>query len=341
MTQALHPRVIAAALLVLAIHAAAVASSPLRLPPLIGSALAIDLTVTAGLIVYALAVRPGLLPATVLGPVLIAGAAVAHWALPATPVTAAVGAAIGVLEVVLVASLLRRVARIARRARARGADVALLDALEDGLRDLLPRRAAAIVATEVAIVVHAVTGWRRPRLAPGQFTVHRDKDWSLFAGVLIALTVVETVGLHLVIAPHNTVLAWVLTGLSAYSALWLLGDAQALRHTGVRISDSHLHLAVGLRWRAEIPWSAVTAVERIETRPPRAAGTVDASILEATTAFHLDPPVLVRGPLGIERRAHLLVTTIDDADRFIELARRHASSARGSHVGVDGSSEPV
>src|SRR5262249_27169394 len=85
MTKALHPRVVAAALLVLAIHAAAVVSTQWTLPPPIASGLAIDLTITSALFVYALAVRPGHLPAIVLGPVVIVGAAVAHAALPATP----------------------------------------------------------------------------------------------------------------------------------------------------------------------------------------------------------------------------------------------------------------
>jgi hypothetical protein len=314
-----NPRIIVAALLVLAVHAAALIVSRSPVPAPIAAGLAIDLTVSATLAVYLLVVRPGLVRPRVLAPVIVAGLATARLALPDTSVRSALLAAGGVLELGLLGLLLHRVWRLGRRARGRGERESLLDVLEDGVRDLVPGRAGAIVAAEVAILCHAVAGWRRPAASPLRFTVHVEKGPALYSGVFVGLTVVEAVGLHLAVAPHAPVVAWVLTGLSAYGALWLIGDALALRHGGVRISDDGLRVDVGVRWRADLRWRDLERIERVDTRPEKADGTVDASIIEPTVALHLAAPVTVRGPFGIRRQARRLYLTVDDAARFCEV----------------------
>ena len=320
----MQPRIAAAALFVLAVHAAALIVSQSPVPPPVAAGLAIDLTISAAVAVYLLAVRPGLLRPLVLAPVVVAGLATARLALPATPVTSAVLAAGGVLEIAMLGIMLRRVWRIGRRARGRGEHEALLDALEDGIGSIgLPRRVAAVLAMEVAIVCHALAGWRRPVASPTRFTVHVEKGWSLYAGVFVALSVVEAVGLHLAIAPSAPAVAWVLTALSMYGALWLIGDALALRHGGVRISDEGIRVDVGVRWRADLRWRDLERVERVDARPAKADGTVDASIIEPTVALHLSAPTLIRGPFGIRREARRLYLTVDDAARFCDLVAAH------------------
>src|SRR5687768_14040876 len=118
--RAVHPRVVVAASGVLAIHAAAIiaAHQGWAAQPAIAAGLTLDLPVTAALLVYALAVRPRHLPLVALFPVLAAGAAMARWQLPATPITGAFAVAWAGLEALLVVTSVRRVLAIGRGARA-------------------------------------------------------------------------------------------------------------------------------------------------------------------------------------------------------------------------------
>ena len=124
--------------------------------------------------------------------------------------------------------------------------------LHDAIAVELGPRVAGVLATELALVAYAIGGWvRRP--APDHtarsFTCLRA--WTpLLAGLLVLLGV-EIVGVHLLVSLASPTIAWVLTALSLYGVLWLVGDAQAARHRPILVD--RLLVRVGLRWTVEIP----------------------------------------------------------------------------------------
>ena len=121
--------------------------------------------------------------------------------------------------------------------------------------------AARAVAFEIAIIYYAFSGWRKR--APAGFTVHQRSGWSTVIGVFIFLIAVESIGAHLVVQMWSVKAAWIVTTLDLYGILWLLGDFQALRLRPTRIENDTLVLNYGLRWRAEIPLSAIAAIEPV------------------------------------------------------------------------------
>jgi hypothetical protein len=122
-------------------------------PAAFGVGLTLDLTVTASLLVYFLAVRPGHLPSLVLLPIFAGGVLTARAILPGDSqlaVTVA-GAALAAVELGAATLLVVRIRRVAARYRvARLAGATRRDALADGMqlafggcRDrLVPARAA-------------------------------------------------------------------------------------------------------------------------------------------------------------------------------------------------------
>jgi hypothetical protein len=337
--RALHPRIVAAAGCVLAIHGMAVLliQRGWAAQPAIATGIAVDLTLTAALAVYLLAVRPRLLPAAALIPVVLAGASAARWQLPASPVTALLAGAWVLAEVALVVAAVTRVRAAAGRSRAAHAGAIRVAAVAASVADLLaaarlPRRLAALAATEVTIAVMLITGWRRPDRDERLHTCHVEKGWALYAGVFVGLTVVEAAGLHLALHGRWPVAAWVSTGLSVYGALWLIGDALALRHGGVRISDSGLDVAVGARWRAHLPWADVVALRHGDVAAPD--GALRASVVEANLVVELARPLPVHGPFGIVRHASSIALTVDRGADFAIAAqaaqRAHAERCEAS-----------
>lgn len=276
----------------------------------------VDLSVTAAVALYVIAVRRGHLP---------------RWTIP---ITVAAGLMVGrvvlgmrgvvVVAVVVELAMFGMAIVHARRAvrswrTTRGAP--RLERVDAALQAVgMPVRLARVVATEVTLVTYALTGWRAPVPTPGTFTVHRVNGWPLFAGVLIFLTVVETAVAHVAIAGFvSPTVAWVVSGLSLYSAVWLLGDVLALRHGGVTIRDDGLALALGARCAGHIPWSAIAA---IEPRTPSAGepGLVDASILGGNVVIELRTPCVLLGMFGRRRTATRVALSIDDVERFVAQA---------------------
>jgi hypothetical protein len=169
--------------------------------------------------------------------------------------------------------------------------------------------AARVLSTELRVMASVVTGWRRPEPA---FTVHRANDWNLYAGVVGFLILVEASVVHIVLATTvSTLAAWIATALSIYSAVWVLGDALALRHGGVRLRGDELEIRIGLRWRTLISRADVVAVEG------PASDALDLSILGANTVLRLRCPVRVDGMFGRVRHANAIALSLDDREGFI------------------------
>ncbi len=285
---------------VLTLHAA-------RPEPAIAVAGAIDLIVTATLVAYFAGVRRGHLPRWTATFVASAGAIVARVFL----LRAVIAVAIAIELVVLVAIALR-----IRRARAawgfaRSRGLHFHDVLERALGATgIPARVADVLASELVVVASAVTGWRRR--TPGVFAVHGS--WALCAGTFVALTLVETPAVHLaLVAAGLPTAAWILSALSLYGALWLLGDLHALRHGGVIVRDDELELRVGVRWRARIPRASIVSIVR-GAAPDDAC---DVSILGANVVIALGEPCTLHGLFGRRRTASVLALSLDDPDAFV------------------------
>ena len=176
---------------------------------------------------------------------------------------------------------------------------------------------AGAIACELTIVRYAIAGWRKPRA--GVFTAHRVNGWPLYASTFVALTLVETPLVHVALSAFgHHVVAWVLTALSLYSALWFVGDLHALRHGGVDVTGDALELRLGVRWRARVPRAAVVWAARCDGATSKA---VDFSILGANVVVRLAEPCEVRGLFGRRRVVRELALSIDEPDAFLAALR--------------------
>lgn len=282
--------------------------------PVVAAAGAFDLTATAGLAMWLLGVRPGHLPKRALTMTVAVGAVAARVLLARVgDATHAVIAAAITLELAAIVVVVVRF----RRARAAWR-IATEDRLETALRATgIPEVVAAAIACELTIVRFAVAGWRRPR--GDWFSVHRANGWGLYAGTFVVLTLVETPLVHVVLSAfgHATA-AWVLTALSLYSVVWLVGDLHALRHGGVAVRGEVLELRLGVRWRARIPRADVVWAARCDGATCKAS---DFSILGANVVLRLAGPQVIRGLFGRRRVVREVALSIDDADAFLAALR--------------------
>jgi hypothetical protein len=279
----------------------------------IASAVAFDLTASAAIAFWWLAVRPGHARPRTVWRVAAIGFVVAKLLVG----FAALGAAGVAAEVVVLAALAVRVRRVARRARAeRRAGHGVSFALASGLGEVVARPVAHVLAVELSAVTLAVTGWFRR--SPAGVSMHRRTGYLVMVGALCALAAVEAVGMHVVLSTMAPTAAVVSSVLSGYGLLWLLGQLHAVRLQPLRVVDGALVVERGLIARAAVPVADIVAIAAVDVRPP-GADVADLSMLGPNLLVELRAPIEVTGMFGRVRHAQCLALSVDDPHALREL----------------------
>ncbi len=203
----------------------------------------------------------------------------------------------------------------------------LLRKLSSGSGDLIDRLRAAlpdtlltrVAITEVTLLWYGLFSWRRT--PPPGFTAHRRAGLVAIDAALLLAVAAEAIPLHFWL--HG---GWRLgaTLLHAYSALWLLGDLQALRLRPITIEGCALHLRIGLRWEARLQLSAIKSAGA-PTIPEDAlrVGVIGSPNL----VLRFSEPQTLRGLFGIERRASAIALLVDDPAALLAPLGRAAQSS--------------
>lgn len=232
------------------------------------------------------------------------------------------------LELVVIGLVVVKARQVARRMRPHGMRTSgpadpgtLFERMRDAAREVLGANFASdALAFEIAVGTCAFAGWRaRPVSSPQTFTYHRRAAYGAIMGALLLVLAAETVGLHLLLQRWSPAAAWVLTGLSIYSAFWLLGLYQAVRLRPIRIEEDRLLIRIGLKWRVEVPFEDVAAIEILRggTVLPKRKDLLRAVVLgDARYLVTLKRPATAEGPYGIRRRVEQIAFTVDEPQRF-------------------------
>jgi hypothetical protein len=130
------------------------------------------------------------------------------------------------------------------------------------------------------------------------------------------LMIVETVGLHFIVMHWSAVAAFIITALSVYGLIWLIGDFHAIRLHPVILTYDNLFLRTGIRWSATIPISEIAEVEIGNRKPKKSKTYLRASILYPRVILHLTHPVPVKGLFGMLRHPSQIGLSIDDPELF-------------------------
>ena len=282
-------------------------------PDLIAGALTVDLTLLVPLLYYLLLVRWRGWPLPTVLPVFLASVALAHGLIPDSRhhVLDLMDFGIAAAEIALVGILVHKVIALRRAYRERtstGLDV--YSGLREGARPLLGPVAGTALAYEVAVFYYLLFGWRRAgEPGPSSFTCHRKIAYGAVVIAVMMAGTVELVAVHLLVSLWSPLVAWILTGISAYALLWVIGDSHAIRLRPIELSASTLHIRLGLRWTMDVPLDSIVKVGTIDRAlPRRTPAYLKAVLLGApNTRIELSAPAEALGPYGLTRR----VTTID------------------------------
>jgi len=308
------------AALLVAVEYAVVHRADFGQHPALPPAVAFDLLVTLPALFYFCLVRRYQLPLNTLAAAVGGGLALSHWLLPNAdlPLVAWAGrvsAAAEVLTMGYLAVRLRRVLRAYQAGRLQSVD--FIENLLAAGQPVLGRLTEAVM-TEVALFRYAVLGgWAQAEVGPADiaFSTHQKTGFVAMLAAFGGLSVVEMAAAHLVVGHWYPRVAWLLTGVSGYSLLWLLAHAQAVRCRPVVVSATAVVVRVGLVWRVAIPKAQLSSAMLLTDVPTPTPGLLNAAKLLFTTPnllLTLAEPQQVRGPYGLQRTVCQLAIYVDE-----------------------------
>ena len=164
-----------------------------------------------------------------------------------------------------------------------------------------------------------VAGFILPELH--QFYLNQLKTW-VFPLVEIAVLIVVTGAgvVHLLIERWNTTVAWILTGVSGYTAVQLFGVLRSMSKRPIALEETTLKLRYGILSEATIPLTNIASVTHTtqpvkfddETRPLSPLGDLEPhNVLVRTrgqSSLHL--------MYGFQKSFTTLALYVDEPERF-------------------------
>jgi hypothetical protein len=189
-------------------------------------------------------------------------------------------------------------------------------------------RLRSMFRSELDAMAYGLGGWfrRTPAGRAGTYSSIAGRPWAVLLGTFAFLLVAESAVLHVAIARLSEIAAWVATVSSAYVLLWMAADYHALRLHPIEVGAAGLVVRVGIRWRAEIAWANVAAVERSEARLT-GKDVLRGWVMRTDVILTLREPVAAIGPMGIRREVRRLALAVDRPEAFVDDVRARAAAA--------------
>jgi hypothetical protein len=254
--------------------------------PAVAIGAAFDVAITVPALYLLLIVRAGLAPLVSALPLCLLGLLRATWLAPGLS--------------------------FSRPAIALGLEIAIAALLLTRLRNGM---AAQILRSELTILRYAFATRQAPDIPAGAkaFTIHRESGVGQMFGFLAGVSVMEAALMHLVLARWSTKLAWTLTVLSLYGAVWLVAVARSFALRPVLVTDGEWIVRAGLLWTVHVPRSGVA----FET--PAAPCDLRVPVLaEPNLIMRLAEPAIAQGLFGITRKVSTIALALDDPAAFRE-----------------------
>lgn len=300
----------------------------------VAMALPLDFMVGIPLAFYLIVLRPKKMTPLAILPVIWLGYGLSALALdsPAAGILPVLLAALFPVEVAIAVREILRLARLFKRAKTQSADpLEWFYAVTHYLvRKELPAR---MMAAELGVWYYALLSWRKKPSVEADdkaYSYHNAGGYmSMMLGLGLAFPV-EIVAMHMLLSQWNVAVAMVVTPLSLYAALWLVGDARARALRPVVLGKDELRIECGIQMKGTISLSNIASVSCHEPADIDKADKLNyGTFYQANVWIVMHDPVEVRTLLGMKRPLAIGLS-LDDPKGFIQ---EFSQAANGLYQG--------
>ncbi|UII74910.1 hypothetical protein LV716_11645 [Flagellimonas sp. HMM57] len=193
--------------------------------------------------------------------------------------------------------------------------------------EILPKAMVMPVVMEISVFYYGFLYWKKRDFKENEFSYHKNSGTITLLVAIIFIVTIETVVLHIIIGKWNTIAAWVLTFLSTYSGIQILGFLKSMLKRPISIEGDKLHLRYGIMNESIIDLSNIDVIElsskeiesNHETRKLSFLGDLESHNI----IIRLKNENMLTGLYGIKKSYKNLVLFIDNPITFrnsIEIA---------------------
>ena len=288
-------------------------------------AVTIDLLLTVP-VVYFLLIRKTKIPRTTVIPVMVVGLVIGSYFLPKENqvyLELFKTWALPLIEISILAFVALKVRKAVKKYKElKGHSPDFYEAVKSTCYEILPQKLVLPFATEVAVIYYGFIHWKNRKLKHNEFSYHKRSGTTALFGALILIIAIETIALHLLLERWNTVVAWILSGLSIYTAIQILGFAKSLSQRPISIAENSLILRYGILNETEIPLSDIDKIELSRKPLDKEELTQKLSPLgeleSHNVIIHLNNDNEVTGLYGIRKNFRKIGLHIDKPNDFKE-----------------------
>jgi hypothetical protein len=199
----------------------------------------------------------------------------------------------------------------------------LQSAMADALGDSL---GVKIIASELAILRYGLLCWRKERSGLQEsvsFSTHKEVGYVAIWCILVVAIMVEITAFHLLLLKWSHIAATIVTILSLYGLIFIVADLSAIIKRKIQISDNHLLLQTGLRWRAKTSFSNINSIKKITNDYQSESLYFKGGVLKTSgnLLISFKTPVQIDQLYGSGKQVDTILMNIDNYDAFANTLR--------------------
>ena len=290
----------------------------------------LNLAITADLLlivplVYFLLIRKTSIPKTTVVPVMIIGVLIGSYFLPndsQTYLDLFKTWALPVIELSIITFIVIKMRSAIKKYKSlKGYSPDFFTTLKAAAGEILPKRLVHPFATEIAVCYYGFFNWSACSIMEDEFTYHKESGTRVLFAVLILIIGAETVAFHFLLIQWSNVAAWILSGISAYTAIQVFGFSRSLAQRPISINENSVTLRYGIMNEVEVNIADIETVEL--SKKPLADDTSSCTLsplgeLEShNMMLHLKTEQELTGIYGIRKRFKVLGFYVDKPEEFL------------------------
>jgi len=182
------------------------------------------------------------------------------------------------------------------------------------VEDVLPSKTMArILRAEIDVYRYAFGPSKPLDLPEGAhaFTIHQSSGAASLFWLLAFLTPIEAAAMHFLLPVK---LAWILTALSVYSAIWMIAVARSFSALPIVVDAQGITLRKGMMASLYIPRDAIESLSRNQQNNGSHARF--ALLADPTVWIIFNQPLTLQLPMGFTRQVRGAAIAPDDASGF-------------------------
>lgn len=182
---------------------------------------------------------------------------------------------------------------------------------------ILPKKAIGPFTTEASMFYYALFTWKKPTLAKGSFSYHKNSGVQALLFALLMAVVIETAAIHFLVIQWSVAAAWILSALSVYTGLQVFAYIKSIPRRPTTLEQGVLTVRNGLMGSCKISLSNIQKIEVFKGDLPQGYEDIKKmSLFYQNVVLHLQEEVSVEGLYGITKRTNALAFYIDDLNSF-------------------------